>query len=514
MTAARKLGKFRGADINADIDAGDLPPEVWTDGVNVNWRSNELQRIQGASMVLNGAPAAPVHHLAARDALLARWIYATVDNTIYVTDGVIHSDITPTPAPAPVNTNPWNSCTLNGVPVVNWGVGAPVSWDGNASNPMTVIPGFLPNTSVDVIRAYKSYLIGLAPTIDGVRNEDGVIWSDAAAPGELPSTWIPAADNDAGDAQLATTTGLILDGASMRDTFVVYKRSGTYSLDFIGGNFVFRTRTLFPNLSILGRNCVVEHRGLHYVFTDGDIVRHDGNTVQSIVDRRWRRTVFEEMSNSAFGTSFVCLYTAQNEVWFCYAGQGSPVPDRALVYNYEQDAIGYRLFNAPVSYGVAVILPNDDIDRSYDAQTASYEDYIGPYDVSNFSAKVDRLLLADNSAQFHLVDDGDLYPNGDAVSGLVERVTLDLGDPDRVKTVKAVWPRLVNAGGTLEIRLGYQYALHDPVAWEQWIAFDTQQARVPAFTTGRFISLQIASSNGGAWRCSGFDLEYEHRGRF
>lgn len=513
---ARTTAQLRPNDIIVDVEPTDIPPEIWTAGVNVNFRSNEAQRVGGVSVILGGGSSPPLHHFPVLTRLAAQWIYATVSNEYFVTDGSSHFNITPAIVPAPTGLQPYNHTTLNGVPILNDGAAAPSFWDLNTSNIMLPLPGFPANTQVAVLRAYKNYLIGLFTDVGGVTNQNGIIWSDSAPAGTLPNQWTPAVGNDAGDAEASETPGPIIDGAQLRDSFVVYKRGSCYVMDFIGGNFVFSLRKLFTTVGALAVNCVVEVRGVHYVFSDGDIIRHDGNSVESIVDRRWRKWVFSEMDPQNFLNSFVVHYKAANEIWFCYPRTGQTYPDVALVYNYEENRIGYRLLNQAIAYGAAGIVPaasagNDSWDLG---PVGTWDSDSNPWDSSNFSAKVDKVILADSGAEFQLVDDTETQFNGDSITAYLEKGGMDLGDPDRVKTVKAVWPRIVSAGGQLEVRVGIQLAPHDAITWHAWVAFDVATERVPMFMTGRFISYQIRSIGGGEWRSSGLDIEFEWRGNF
>jgi hypothetical protein len=68
-----------------------------------------------------------------------------------------------------------------------------------------------------------------------------VKWSNLAVPGALPSTWNEAdATQDAGEFDLAEGQDPIVDGLGLKDSFIVYKESSTWALDYIGGAFVLK----------------------------------------------------------------------------------------------------------------------------------------------------------------------------------------------------------------------------------------------------------------------------------
>src|SRR3546814_18151609 len=74
----------------------------------------------------------------------------------------------------------------------------------------------------------------------------------------------------------------IIDGLSLRDSFIIYAKNEVWTMDYIGGNYLFRWRKIYDKVGILNQNCVVQVDGLHYVFDKDDIYLHDGASKKSI----------------------------------------------------------------------------------------------------------------------------------------------------------------------------------------------------------------------------------------
>ncbi len=514
MSRPRTLARLRPNDAIVDLEPADVSPDIWTGLSNVNFRRDKAQRVGGFAAIFDTATETPVHLTPNLTAVAPYWLYATDLNSIFVTDGTTHFDITPgPPAPTPAIDDPWTSTVLNGVPVMNDGSGTPWYWSGATATPMQPLPGWQAGHNCRVIRSFKNFLIAMAYD-DGVSFiPDLIVWSDSADPGAVPQEWLPTAANDAGSVALSDSPGEILDGQTLRDQFVIYAKNAVYTLNYIGGNFIFSLRQLFSTVGIMARNCVVEAEGRHYVLTEDDIIVHDGHTARSLVDRRWRRFFFSRLDESASHASFVVLNEQQNEVWFCIPQSGGDsYPTAALVYNYNENRIGFREFPA-VPHGAIGTIPQGTATQ-IDQLIGTIDGLSGTIDgLSAIGGDADRLILAaTDSNRFYQADVGqDIV--GTPIVASISRHGMDLDEPDRVKTVKAVWPRVQYTSGSFEVRVGTQMNAYDPISWTAWLPWSGAD-KVDVFATGRFISVEIRSTGGGVWVCSGFDLEFGFRGRY
>lgn len=497
-----------------DLPPHQVPPEAWTGGVNVHCRDGIPERILGYADIFGDPGQPPIWLLPVLTPAIAWWIYGTgpaaLDQGLWVTDGTAHSDITPVGGiDYSTKQNPFTGTVFNGVPVINWGVNdPPVFWDLNAGNPAQTLPGWPANTTVEAMRGFKNYLIGMNVTDTGNTIEDTIIWSDSADPGTLPNEWIPAPANDAGFLALAAEPGPIVDGVTLRNQFLLFKNNSTWSLDFIGGTFIFALRNLFKTTGVISRNCAAEFQGRVVCFADGDITITDGHSTDSIIDRRMRRYIFSQISSTNFRNSFVAHYAGRREMWFCFPTANNEYADQAAVWDYEQNKWTIReLFETP--YAVAGVVPETG-SISWDSDPDSWDSDSTVWNEANFNPVLDNLVLADPDTGFTAADQGQDFADGALITGRFERDSLDFGTPLEVKTIRSVWLQITGVtGDIIECRVGGQMDIDDPISWSAVVQFEIGVDRkIDVFATGRFLSFTFQSQGGSAWKHSGFQPEF------
>jgi hypothetical protein len=339
----KKLLRLRPArGIAADTPPHEVGPDFYTRGDNVQFRKGFAGRVRGRRAVYGTLPVNVLHMLNARIAGTNYWLFLGA-NTVHALETSNSDDVTPTAGMTAI-TAPWqwSSALLNGVPVINNIIDAPQYWAGNVLNPFEELPGWPAGTRCHSIAVFRFHLFAL--DIDGPTGhfEGQILWSNAAEPGAVPSTWTPAADNEAGDAILADTPGPCMMGLPLRGSFIIYKRSSMYAADYVGGNEIFSIRTLFTSSGALTRHSVCDVNGQHLAVTDGDIILTDGTSRRSIGQARMREYLFAQIDQDNYENLFVIYHRAANEVWICYPESGSSYCTRALVYDLAGDAFGVR----------------------------------------------------------------------------------------------------------------------------------------------------------------------------
>lgn len=514
----RQVIEVTPAGINADLPPDRVSPDSWTGGINVGVRDGISERILGYENVLGTPTDPPIWLLPALTTDVAYWVYGTgpdlADQGLWVTEGTTHSDITPAGG---VNygskRNPFTGVIFNGVPIINWGEGqAPVSWDLQPGNVATELPGWPANTSCAAIRAFKNYLIAMNITENGDTIENLILWSSSAPPGSLPTEWSPTPSNDSGFRSLASTPGPVVDGVQLRNQFLLYKHGSTYTLDLIGGTFIFALRLLFHTTGVLSRNCLAEFQGKVLAFTDGDITISDGHSVDSLIDRRMRKNIFSQISSDNFENAFVGLYTSRREIWFCYPTGSDVHPSRAAVWDYEQNKWTIReLLQTPYATQGVVGTTTPD---TWANETVGWNERTGAWDEANFNPTVDNMIMAQQADGFFVADSGITNADGSDLVNRFERDSLDFGNPLVVKTVRSVWLRITGTQGDIvKVRVGGQIDVDDPIAWSavQDFVIGVDQ-KVDVFAHGRLLSFSFESERGAPWRHSGFGVEFADSG--
>lgn len=344
MSYPKKLLRLRPTKgIASDTPAVELGPDFYSNGSNVLFRRGFAQRVLGSRAVYGTLPVDPVlHMLNARVDTTNFWLFWGADE-VHALETSNSDDVTPSGGLTAVS-QPWQyaSTLLNGVPVFTNGFEAPQYWAGNPATPFASLTDWPAATICKSIVAFKFHLFALDIDGPGGHFENQVKWSDAAEPGTIPAAWTPAADNEAGDAILGDTPGPAYMGLPLRGSLLIYKRSSTYGVDYVGGNEVFSFRTLFTSSGALTRHAVCDVNGQHFAVTDGDIVLTDGTNRRSVGQGRMREYLFGQLDQDNYENLFTIFHRAKGEVWTCFPEAGSQYCTLALVYDVANDSFGVR----------------------------------------------------------------------------------------------------------------------------------------------------------------------------
>ena len=367
MSYPKKLIRFRPRrGIATDLPDWAAPPDVLSQGDNVEFRDGVINRSPSTSPVYDPPSVAP---LIARNVQIENvnyWVYVGA-TAAYVVTGSTHTAITHASGQTSQTAiNRLSLELLNGVPIFNNALDEPMYWDGNPTNKFVDLPGWTATETCRFLVPHRFHLFAFAVDEAAGFFPNKIKWSDAAAPGNVPSSWTPAATNEAGSATLSDTPGELISAANLRSSLAIYKKGSTHIADYIGGEEIFAFRTLFSQAGALTRNCVVDINGAHLVVTDGDIVIHDGQSIRSIAAKRRRNYFFNALDQDNFENMFVVYNRQQNEVWICFPETGSPdgYATRAMIYDIQADAWGDRELSG-VAYGAAGIINDEAVDVGF-----------------------------------------------------------------------------------------------------------------------------------------------------
>jgi hypothetical protein len=239
------------------------------------------------------------------------------------------------------------SCILGDITYVNRPADRPIYREDPSDITFTVVPGWVATDRAFSMRAYKDFLVALNVTKTGVEYPGMIKWSDAAQVGAPPTNWDVASPASlAGELILNDLKGVLLDGAPLADSFIIYGDNQTFRMDFVGEPFIFRTSLLFDDSGAIAPNCSVNHDGRHYVFGKDDIFVHDGMQKQTIASGKIKDFLFSDIDYVNRGKCFAYHDKINDEIGFCYVSVSDDAPwtsdvtlgcNRAAVYNYRYD---------------------------------------------------------------------------------------------------------------------------------------------------------------------------------
>lgn len=503
--------------LNKDYPAYDVPPDFYTDASNVKFLDGAAERVDGYAQSYGTLDHAPLYLVPVYLPLNFLIMYAG-ESVVSVSDGVQQFTITPAAGWTGSLSDRITGGSLNALPFLNNAKETPIYWDGNTSNIMLPLPGWPAVTYAKALRPYKNFLIAMNLQESGNDYPTKLLWSNSAEPGAVPAEWTAAADNDAGDAILASLPGGLVDGLALRDAFVIYKTQGCYLMQYVGGNDVMVFRELFANVGMLAPGCAVEVKGTHFVLTDGDLVRHDGNTAQSVINERMRDWLFSDIDGDNGEMTYLTHNATQSEIWICYPSSGSSVCDKALIYNYEADTYGIRaLPDCPHITGgiIGSELLIDTWDEAGDFANETWTTIERIWNRKGYTPTADGLIMAGYTAsELYDVAAADTA-DGATMAAYVTRESLDLGDPERLKLVRRVWPRITGtAGDTIELTVGYQMEAGDAITYGTPVSFTIgTDEHLSVFSKGRYLSFKWSDTSNNKWKLHGFDVEYKLLGR-
>jgi hypothetical protein len=585
LKSLKNLGK---TGIIRDTDPRSLPEGAWTDGLNVRFLDNDVEKSKGEIEVYTAPAVTPYWLLPVQTESDFYWIYPSLTKC-YVTDGTTNTNITREKATAitaasvanpsvitaaahgitegdtvvitgdttatptingahvassvttntftiPVNvtvagTNGtvtadtnyaadagigWNGGILGSVPIVNNGVDSPQMWTPADTTQRLQSLTWSSGTTWEseskiarVIRPFKQFLVALDTQEGATRYRQRIRWSHPADSGSVPSTWDEAdTTKDAGVHDLEEGGGSVIDCLPLGDTNVIYKDNKTIGMQFIGGQFVFRFYNIFDETGILTRRCVKSFDGKHFVVTKGDVIVHDGNTFESVINHRMKRDLFALIDATNYDRTFVSPNYQKNEMWICFPKTGSSFADMAFIWNYKDNTwtvrdlpdvkhIGYGLVDQSGADTWDTITDTwDSVDRAWGELAYS------PANIKNLMAGATKFYMADNTEQ----------SDGTNITAYVERIGLDFGDPDRLKRITRIWPR-IECTGDITVRVGSQMVSTDGITWKAY-TYSVGDDKIDCDATGRFIGIRVESSTNVGWSVKDLDFEYMMKGKF
>jgi hypothetical protein len=469
-----------------DVPGYMLPPEAWTLGMNMQVVDDGLEKMFGWSQVFGTAGAEPHFAMPLSTAAQTFWIWTSLTHA-FVWDGLAHTNITRAGGGSPYSaslTEQWNGTLLAGVAILNNGVDVPQAWlTPTAATDLVDLPNWQPTVRAKIIRAFGPYLMAFNVTKTGTNFPHMVKWSHPADPGSVPVSWDETdPTRDAGEAELPdVNAGLIMEALQLGDTMFIYKGSSVWKCRWIGGRFIFDfgKSAWLTTMGILGPRCVATTGDgtRHVVAAQDDVVWHNGSQVVSILNRKQRRRLFNEIDTVNFGASFMLDNPLRKQMMFCYPSSGMLVPDRALVMHYGQGD------QWPVTEMDGITFRNGTVGP---VEGASDETWVGPdvewsLDDGPWSTLERRRVIVLNPAasKFMVLDSGDTR-DGTVFTGTLQRTGLALlgrrrsgewiVDHQKMKLFDEFWAKI--QGGPVNIRLGAAMRVDGPVTWGSTIPFD------------------------------------------
>lgn len=509
----------------------DLPPEAWSYARNIRFTGSAAQKFKGYVSVFSGIVVQPLHILPWVTDVTAYWMYMS-GARIYTVTGSTHANITryvTIPGDNDYSGNAdtiWSGGVFGSVPVLNNNttLDPPQQWD-NSLGRMKDLANWPANTYAATIGFFKNFILAMNVTEGGTAYPQVIRWSHPADPGTVPSSWdytLPT--TDAGRVTLSETGGAVLAAKVLGDINVIYKEDAVIGMQYVGGQNIFRFWTMFSDFGLFNSRCATEFYRKHFLITERDVLVHNGQTAESIIDDKNRDYLFRNIDAAKKNHVFVAANRRESEIWICFPNltASDVFANEALVWNWVDNTWGHRdIPNISVAeFGVVTPIASSQLIDNY---TNTFDSYTDAIDITTYSAVNRRMLMASGvNNKLYTVDETN---TADGINEIVilERLGLALAGQDRfgnpkadfsrVKFIRAVYPKL-RANGAVTIRIGVQQQAGGAVTWS--VAQDFNPAidkKISCRLRGVFICFRIESEIDVEWELYGYTLDLDLIGR-
>jgi hypothetical protein len=525
----RKLGSV---GIVKDVDPFDLPVNAFSSGVNVRFANGVVQRgpvfrlvreLSGdASFIDSLSPLTGLDYI----------IVGLTTGQIYSIAGATITNITAagwTPSSIPTQST---SCNLSDVYYINREDRVPWYVNRGTLGAMTAMPtsgglGWNANWRCKSLRAFNGQLIAIGMT-EGTDYPTTLRWSDVTVVGAPPIEWVPSTTNSAGRTTLAEMVNPLIDGMTLRNSFILYSRDETWAMEPSLDDNIYNFRRIFTNTGVINKNCVVELEGKHYVFGFEDIFVHDGVQKKSIAEGRVRQYIYRTMNKKYADKFFTILNRSLNEIMFCYVsgdelvdwpGNGQAC-NRAAVYNYVADT--WTFYDLPMSLfaGLANLdtsLVWNDATNSWDLTGGSWMDNDDGFKRNVMFVGINYGDLTPKIHSFEAYDTGSNAGPVDitaTTSCFARRDSIDLDEIQAElrgwKNIVSIYPqgRVFQSGMPLTFQFGSSVlpdespTLGDPMTYDG----DTDY-KLDYRDAGRYLSMQIIYDDFKSFQIGGLDID-------
>ncbi len=421
----------------------------------------------------------------------------------------------------------WHSFAWGESVVFNNGVDVPQILNPGASN-FIDLPnwGLLTSGQQTVtcksLRPFNNAMVASNVTFNGTVKPNMVWWSAQAVVDNNDSQFTqPSWDYEdistlSGFNYVGVDEGELIDSLTLDTSHMVYTRSSTYAMQFVGGTFVYAFRRVLEyGLAQLG--AVTDFNNFHFVIAPATIYMHDGSTVQQIARSRLEDTFFGSLASF---DDLRCTHDVGNKEIHTLLSPKFGGGKDYLIYNYEDNtwAIGDAYSGDPgvtgnliqcMAYGLKV----DSGGGAWDANSETWSSITGTWADADPAADVrvmywllgNKLMFAEQNNEIR-----DPFKSYYVRTGRVGfRELAPEFHSGAVPTIMRIYPHIEGSALTQfsffrAENLGSLIAADDVVTFGPNTAYKSD-IRV----TARYIEMQVDVIGPGLWRMYSMDYDVE-----
>ncbi len=544
--------------IHKDPPPYSLPPNTWSNGVNVRFTDRGVMKMPGYKEVMatfpsgKGRPMHIVFRNASYDSSDSDMWFVFTESHIMTyrnSSGVWRESASGVACTVDdVWSTAWNGAVLlatNGKTM--WQLqlsanGYPAStpvftrWYANAQGDTSQV--------FNALGTFKSHIIGLGTALNPYR----VWWSTAMSAYEQvgSGSTIPNQfdymddDKDSGDFELNETRGKIVGGAQLGDGFIVYKEDCAYVMNYIGQPFIFGFKVMAKDVGLLNKRALAVFDGGHVFVGINDVHLNNGQSITPLLADKLQSEMFGDMNPDLYHKAFVVSNKKTTEFGIFWPSTGMRKEasswsdgddvsdyknfgscDRCIVWNWLNNTLTLMDPQNPIDHACEGIVPQGGIEVWYN-QIHTWEKDPKKWNEQNYGMIAQHLVLVKGNHQdypkispaFYRTSSGEKAGDKDMFSW-VERTGYDLGDPGGVKFVRAIWPKMeVSGEQTVDVYVCGQMSPEDALHWEGPYPFNPNtQSKVSCRVTGKYFGVKFQSTGDFSWRLHGYEFDMEQSGR-
>ena len=117
---------------------------------------------------------------------------------------------------------------------------------------------------------------------------------------------------------------------------------------------------------LVGKEAVVEVKGVQYFISRSDIMAFDGNSMQSLLHNRLRTRLAASINSDTRHRSWAAHNQTFNEIWFAVPEALAEFPTSAIVYNYRDNTLAIRYLEQEIKHGQFGDEPSDTGNLTWD----------------------------------------------------------------------------------------------------------------------------------------------------
>lgn len=197
-------------------------------------------------------------------------------------------------------------------------------WDGDTANSPVDVSNA---PTANYVFTTDNFIVALGYDFGSAQTDNGIAWCDQ---GDRTNWTTGQSGNDAIEG-----AGEFISHASARGENLLFTRNQTYIFRFIGGQFIFQTSQLDPNVGVIAQNARTTALGTVYWMGQNNFYMWRGGSVEVIPSNTSTEStalsyVFDDF-NFGQKQKVFCWYNQQfQEVWWHYPSSNSNEPDRVI----------------------------------------------------------------------------------------------------------------------------------------------------------------------------------------